>query len=182
MRQLVATDAVQAAVKTSGGSSTGATRKEQGKDEFPLAKVMTPKNIVVGLKATDKAGAIRELLDAIGRNTPLANSELCYRDVLERDAIVSTYQENGIAMPHARTDGTTSFATAIGISASGIDYDEGADHRVRIVILSVCPKDEPGPYLQFIARIARVLMDGKRREAILAARDAEEAARIFTRA
>ena len=144
---------------------------------------MTPRNIVVGLKATDTAGAIRELLDAIGRNTPLADSDLCYRDVLERDAIVSTYQENGIAMPHARTDGTSTFATAIGISADGIDYDEGApDHRVRLVILSVCPKDEPGPYLQFIARIARVLMDGKRREAILASRNAEEAARIFTRA
>ena len=119
-------------------------------------------------------------IDAIGRNAPLADPELCYRDVLERDAIVSTYQDNGIAMPHARTDGTSSFATAIGISADGIDYDEGADPRVRIVILSVCPKDEPGPYLQFIARIARVLTDGKRREAILSARDAAEAARVFT--
>ena len=48
------------------------------------------------------------------------------------------------------------------------------------IVLSVCPKDEPGPYLQFIARIARVLMDGKRREAILAARDAGEEARVFT--
>ena len=142
---------------------------------------MTPRNIVVGLRAKDKAGAVRELLDAMGRNAPLADPERCYRDVLERDAIVSTYQENGIAMPHARTDGTSSFATAIGISPDGIDYDEGADHRVRLVILSVCPKDEPGPYLQFIASIARVLMDARRREAILAARDANEAARAFTR-
>ena len=181
LRQLVAPDAVQAAMKTSGGAHSGAPRREHGKDEFPLARVITPRNIVVGLKAKDKAGAIRELLDAMGRNAPLANPDLCYRDVLERDAIVSTYQENGIAMPHARTDGTSSFATAIGISADGIDYDEGApDHRVNLVILSVCPKDEPGPYLQFIARIARVLSDAKRREAILSARDAAEAARVFT--
>ena len=84
-----------------------------------------------------------------------------------------------IILPHVNQPST--FATAIGISAEGIDYDEGTpDHRVRLVILSVCPKDEPGPYLQFIARIARVLTDGKRREAILSARDASEAARVFT--
>ena len=176
LRDLVAPDAVESAVTTSGG----AAHKDPAKDEFPLSGVVTPRNIVVGLKAADRAGAIRELLDVIGHDRPLADPGRCYSDVLEREAIVSTYQGNGIAMPHARTDGTSSFATAIGILPDGVAYDDVAGHVAHIVILSLCPKEEPGPYLQFISRMARVLSDAGRRKAILASADAAEAARAIT--
>ncbi len=145
-----------------------------------LDRIISPANIVVDLSASNKDAAIRELLDVIGRSTPLADAAHCYRDILERDAIVSTYQENGIAMPHARTDGTETFATAIGISRAGFVYDaDQPEHRAHIVILSLCPKDEPGPYLQFIAQVAQVLTRPDRRAAILDARTPEAAAKAF---
>lgn len=177
LRQLAAPEAVRTETTTTGAG--GAARKEQGRSDFPLSRVVTPRNIVVGLKARDKAGAIRELLETISRNETLIDAGRCYGDIMERDAIASTYQGRGIAMPHARTDGAGHFATAIGISREGIEPAEADGERVRIVILSVCPKDEPGPYLQFIARMSRVLMDDGRREAILAADSADAAARIM---
>lgn len=178
LRQLVAPAAVQNAMTTSGATASHSSGKGHTRGVFSLAKVVTPRNIVVGLKATDKESAIDELLDAIERIAPLHDRALCRRDVLERDAIASTFQENGIALPHARTDGTSVFTTAIGISREGIEYD-GAECKARLVILSLCPKDQPGPYLQFISRVARTLSDKGRRETIMAARDAKEAARAF---
>ena len=179
LRQLAAPDAVRAAIASPLPSRAGPVRREAA-PEFQLARVVSPRNIVVGLKARDKAGAIRELLDAVNRTSPLADAERCYGDIMERDAIASTYQENGIAMPHARTDGTSVFATAIGISREGIAYEgEEPDQRARLVILSVCPKNEPGPYLQFISRMARILSDEGRRAAILSAKDASEAVKAI---
>ena len=180
LRQLVAPGAVRDAMTTDGAApvAKATQRREHGRGEFPLAKVVTPRNIVVGLKAKDKGAVIDELLDVIERSAPLRDRALCRRDVLERDAIASTFQENGIALPHARTDGTSVFATAIGISPEGIEYDcEGG--KANLVILSLCPKEQPGPYLQFIARMARALSDKGRRETIMAAQDAKEAARAF---
>ena len=181
LRQLAAPDAVAAKMTTSGVDPEGAAaKKDVAKAEFKLSGVVTAENIVVGLKAQDKAGAVRELLAVIGRTTKLTDPAKCFSDVMERDAIVSTYQGGGIAMPHARTDGANTFATAIGISPEGFEYDEGEPgHVANIVILSVCPKDEPGPYLQFISRMARVLSDDAKRGAILAARSAKEAAGII---
>lgn len=181
LRQLVAPDAVQPKTVSLGADTTAQPRREQGRESLSLSGFVPRGNLIVSLKAKDKDGAIRELLCAISRAMPLADPELCYHDILERDAIASTYQGNGIAMPHARTDGATAFAAAIGISSEGIDYgDSEGDNKARLVILSVCPKDEPGPYLQFIARVSRALMDEKRRNAVLSAKTVEEAARALT--
>lgn len=169
LRRLVSPEAVESAVQTTGGAPDGAVHRKHAADTFPLAKVVTPGNVVVGLASKDMDGAIRELLAAIGRGTRLDDPSLCYRDVVEREAIASTNQGNGIAMPHARTEGTSVFATAMGISADGVESGDGAA-KAKLVILSVCPKDEPGPYLQFIARMAKVLSDEGRREAIFAAK------------
>ena len=178
LRTLAAPAAVQEALEKTDATATA--RPAQDRAAFSLARVVSPRNIVVGLKARDKEGAVRELLGVIDGTASLADLSLCYRDIMARDAIASTSQGHGIALPHARTDGAKGFATAIGISPDGIAYDgDASECPVRIVILSVCPKDEPGPYLQFISRVARVLSDGKRREAILSARDANEVARLF---
>lgn len=172
LRRLVAPDAVESAVTTTGGARGGGHRKGDGGTSFQLAKVLTPANVVVGLSASDSEGAIRELLGAIGRNVRLDDPERCFRDVVERETIASTFQGNGIALPHARTEGTTVFAMAMGISREGIDF--GGGHMANIVILSVCPRDEPGPYLQFIAKMAKVLSDGNRRSSILLAKSPAE--------
>ena len=176
LKQLAAPDTVKDELAAAASATPSSAAP---KAAMTLERIITPRNIVVNLSATTKEGAIRELLDVIGCIAPLADAEECYRDVLDRDAIVSTYQENGIAMPHARTDGTAAFATAIGIAPVGFAYDDEPDHVARIVILSLCPKDEPGPYLQFIARVAQVLQNPEKREAILAAKTPEDAARVF---
>ena len=181
LSQLAAPDAVRGKIYAAAATPPAEPAAPKKRPSaIPLDRTISARNIVVDLAASTKDEAVRELLAVIGRSTPLADAERCYRDILERDAIVSTYQENGIAMPHARTDGTDVFAAAIGISRDGFIYDaDQPDHRARIVILSLCPKDEPGPYLQFIAQVAQVLTRPERREAILAARTPEDAAKAF---
>lgn len=175
LKSLVATETVRKEVMEQPAPS--AAGREANKREFPLAHAITSRNVIVGLQAHDKAAAIRELLAVIVRDNPGADAAHCYRDIIERDAIASTYQGHGIAMPHARTDGTPAFATAIGTSAAGIDCGDG--NLANIMILSVCPKDEPGPYLQFIAAVSRILYSPERRAALLAATSPEDAAAIF---
>ena len=145
-----------------------------------LDKVITPENIIVNMTATTKNDAFRELLGLINLHTPLADPDKCYQDLLDRESIITTYQDGGIAMPHTRTNGTSVFTTAIGISAEGFEYDPGEDHKTHIVILSLCPNDEPGPYLQFISQVAQILSNEAKRKAVLSARTPAAAAKAFT--
>ena len=78
------------------------------------------------------------------------------------------------------TNGTSSFIAAIGLKPAGLAYDEGEDdHLAKIFILSLCPKDEPGPYLEFITRVAQVLSDAEKRDKLIAATTPEEARKIM---
>ena len=145
-----------------------------------LAKFISTDNIVVGLTAATKEDVIRKLLETIDRHHHIPDLELCYRDVLEREREISTYYGDGIAMPHARTVGIDKFVIAIGINPEGIQYDEDADSRAQIFIVSLSPRDEAGPYLQFIAQISKVFSDKTRRQTLIAAKSAQEVKKIIT--
>ncbi|MBQ7208796.1 MAG: cation:proton antiporter [Lentisphaeria bacterium] len=155
--------------------------KPTNRETALLSKVISTDNIIVGLKGATKEEVFRELLDTIDSHCHLHDKTLCSRDLLEREREMSTYQGDGIAMPHARTTGTEKFISAIGIKPEGIPYDDDSDNRAQIVILSLCPRYESGPYLQFIAQIAKVLSDKDKRQALISAKDAQEVKEIITR-
>ena len=155
--------------------------KPTNREAALLSKVIAAENIIVGLKAATKEEVFRELLETIDSHCHLHDKELCSRDLLEREQQMSTYQGDGIAMPHARTTGTDKFISAIGIKPEGIQYDDDPDSRAQIVILSLCPRYESGPYLQFIAQIAKILSDKEKRQALISAKDAQEVKEIITR-
>ena len=67
----------------------------------------------------------------------------------------------------------------MGLKPAGVNYDEGEDHVAKIFILSLCPKDEPGPYLEFITRVAQVLSDEEKRGKLVTAKTEAEARKII---
>ena len=149
------------------------------KHSVSLDSILTEKNIVINLKSQTKEGIFQELLDVIKSNNPSINTAICMQNLLEREQIISTYQGNSIAMPHARTNGTNTFIAAMGLKPQGLNYDDGEDHPAKIFILSLCPKDEPGPYLEFITRVAQVLSDANKRESLIAAQTPADARKIM---
>ena len=149
------------------------------KASVSMDSILTEQNIVVNLKNNTKEGIFRELLDVIKRNNPSVDTTVCFQNLLEREAVISTYAGDSIAMPHARTTGTNIFIAAMGLKPAGVNYDEGEDHVAKIFILSLCPKDESGPYLEFITRVAQVLSDTGKRENLVSAKTPEEARKIM---
>lgn len=117
-----------------------------------------PRNcIFTRLTATSQEEAIRELLILLRQNEAIADLDRCVADVLAREAVVSTCVAEGVAFPHARTDGTRKLVAAVGISPTGYHEFGATGNLIRVVVLSVCPSEEDKPYLQFVAHMAAVL-------------------------
>ena len=152
------------------------------KTSVSMDSILTEQNIVINLKSNTKEGIFRELLDVIKRNNPSIDTAVCFQNLLERESVISTYAGDAIAMPHARTTGTNTFIAAMGLKPAGVNYDEGEDHVAKIFILSLCPKDEPGPYLEFITRVAQVLADAGKRNNLVAAKTPTEARKVIIQA
>ena len=161
------------------GSPAEAPADKRKKNVLRIDRVLSPDAVVFNLKAENSADAIKELVARLMQNGVLKDADLCEKDVLERESIMSTAMPGGVALPHARTDGTQKLVAAIGISRKGCPVGDRDDDPTHIFILSLCPKDATQPYLQFVAQVAGVLTNPEKVAEVLAATDANAVRDIF---
>jgi len=143
------------------------------------AKAICPSCVVLDLKADTKEGVIRELLAALGASGRLDDAELAFSDVMEREHSMSTGMQNGIALPHAKTDAVSRMSAVIGLKRGGVEFQSLDGKPATIVVLLATPKKAPGSHIQLLAGIGAALRDETRRAQILAASSAEEVVRLM---
>ena len=142
-----------------------------------LKKVMSAATITTDLKSATKEGIVEELVQllmAAGRIRDLKDAREAVRVVLEREGKMSTGMQNGIAIPHGKTDRVDALVAAIGISRSGVDFQALDGQPARIFVMTLSPDTRTGPHIQFLAEISRRLSDAAVREGLLKAEKPEE--------
>ncbi|MBO5959403.1 MAG: PTS sugar transporter subunit IIA, partial [Lentisphaeria bacterium] len=168
-----------------------ANPEDSRKDYFdPSAEVYAPENskqirsmiekglslnsIIMDLKANTKEAVIKEMICRLAGNGLLLDKDLCEKDVLEREAIVSTCFQNGIALPHGRTDGVKELVAAVGINRNGYNFDAIDGKPSKIFVMCLSPKNSDGPHIEFVATVGSVLAKQENIDSILSAKTPEE--------
>lgn len=145
-----------------------------GKRELALAAYLDESCIVIPLAGQTKEDAIRELVARLDAEGKLLDHDHVLAAVLEREASVSTGMENGIAIPHAKTDGVSQIAVAVGVSREGIEFNSIDEKPAHLVFLIASPIESRGPHLQLLASIATHLRDEDIRSRAVEAQSAQE--------
>ena len=134
------------------------------------------------LKATEKDEVIKEMLDKLAANSKtIINKDQCYEDILEREKIITTCMQNGIAIPHARTEGASDIVAAIGLNPNGFNFDSMDKKPTKIFILCLSSKDSSGPHIEFIAAAASLLAKAEDAEALLKSKTVDDVYAFFTK-
>jgi len=121
-----------------------------------LAKVITQETIAVDLGSDDKWAAIARLVDLLASSRAGMDAPAVLSSVLERERQGSTGLENGIAIPHARSDGAAGVVSALGISRDGMDFQSADGKPCHLVFLVVAPPDQSARYLQVLSAVAAI--------------------------
>ena len=139
-----------------------------------LKDLLTKEVIKIPLVSEDKTQIIEEMVDVLDAAGRIANRDLASRAVLDRERVMSTGMGDGIAIPHAKTDGVKKLTAAFGITKQDIDFKSIDNKPVRIVFLLVGPTEQTGPHLKALSRISRLMHRKEFRDQLAAARSAEE--------
>ena len=145
-----------------------------------LRQVLRPELIRMHLEANNKADAIHELigvLDAAGLLSDRAEAE---RVVSEREKIMSTGMELGIAIPHGKTDTVDGLLAAVALKPEGMDFACADGQLARIVIVTLSPASRSGPHIRFMAEVSRLLRSEQLRKKILEAKSPEAVVAFLT--
>ncbi|MFO7810453.1 MAG: cation:proton antiporter [Candidatus Delongbacteria bacterium] len=115
------------------------------KINYDISKILDPSCVIMDMKADNKSDAIGELVDLLAINDKICDRDAIYKEVMTRESVISTGMQNGLAIPHARSEGLESTQIAIGIKRSGIEFEslDGKPSKVIILLVSSTKKDDP---------------------------------------
>ena len=138
-----------------------------------FSQVISPLAVSTQLHAGTKKEIIEELINLLvtSGQLPMAKKQQVINDVFERESLMSTGLQDGIAFPHAKTDTVKQMLIAVGVKKEGINFDSLDQQPANIFMLTLSPKTAPQPYLHFIAEMTKFLSDKDTRQHILCASD-----------
>ncbi|QOJ13586.1 MAG: PTS sugar transporter subunit IIA [Planctomycetia bacterium] len=139
-----------------------------------LSRILTLDRILMPMQVRDKFDAITQLIDLLATRGALQNRDAALAAVLKRESDATTGIGCGLAIPHAKSDGTKSLVLAAGKPAAPIDFLSHDGQPVFLIMLLVSPPDHTGPHIRTLAQIARLMNASGFRQAAEQAGTAEE--------
>lgn len=144
-------------------------------------RVLAKETVTLCLKGSNKESILEELIDLLVAAGRIKDRKAALKAVLEREKKMSTGLQNGIAIPHGKTDTVDSLVAALGIRKEGIDFDSLDGLPAQIFLMTLSPASRTGPHIQFLADISRTLHDAAVRQQVLDATSEEQLLDILSR-
>jgi PTS system nitrogen regulatory IIA component len=149
----------------------------------PVCSLLSPETVQVPLEARTKRSVLETLMEVAGRTWQIWQPALLLSAVQEREAVLSTAFEQGVAFPHPRNplpDALGQSVVAFGRTATGIPF--GAPHRglTDLFFLVLCRDSRS--HLQVLARLGRLIQQPGFIDQLRAADDSQTAYQVICEA
>lgn len=145
-----------------------------------IKELMLQDAMIMDLKATDKQGAIDEMVQKmydVGRITDIKT----YKDgILAREAQTSTGLGDGIAMPHAKNKAVKEATVLFAKSSAGVDYQALDGQPTYLFFMIAAPEGANDTHLQALAALSRLLINPDFVEKLKGATTPEQVQQLFT--
>lgn len=123
-----------------------------------IAALLQPETCQVPLDAGTRPAVLQALVEVAGRTWQVWDPAAVLKAVREREDVMSTGFENGVAIPHPRNplpDALGQSVMAFGRTHSGIPF--GAPRRTRTDLFFLVLARDSATHLQILARLGRLM-------------------------
>lgn len=184
---VASTPAPAAAGASAAGAGTTAASVTAATDTDTATTAEAEELITASLVALDTLApasgqqeVLRTLVHAASEQDRITHPEQVIDAARSREAHASTAVGHHVAIPHARCSGvarpTLAFAR---IPEPGMQWDEDAEDRVRMVFFIAAPEDAGKQHLRILSKLARATMRDDVRTQLLRATTAQEAVAVI---
>ncbi|MBN2049279.1 MAG: PTS sugar transporter subunit IIA [Spirochaetales bacterium] len=145
-----------------------------------LKKILSLPVVSTDLPGNTKEEILENLVDILAEAGKIEDRKAALRCVLEREEKMSTGIQEGVAIPHGKTDTLDELVACVALKKEGVDFKALDGKPSTIFILTLSPLNRTGPHVQFLAEISRLLNDRTKRERLLQAESREEMLDLLT--
>jgi PTS system nitrogen regulatory IIA component len=133
-----------------------------------IKKILSPDVVWPDLQAETKQELIEEMVDRLVQAGKISDKDAVLGAILEREAKMSTGMQNGVAIPHGKSDAVKALTVAVGLNKQGVKFDSIDGSPCTIFIMTISPVKRTGPHIQFLAEISRIISQPAERDKLLA--------------
>lgn len=171
-----------------GFDDTGLAHLEQSQQseelqQSPVTSLLKPETCQVPLDAGTKPSVLQALVEVAGRTWQVWDPASILKAVRDREDVMSTGFDNGVAIPHPRNpqpDALGQSVIAFGRTLSGIPF--GAPKRQLTDVFFLVLARDSSTHLQILARLGRLMQVPGFLEQLRAAETSREAYDIICQA
>lgn len=138
-------------------------------------------NIKVGLEPTGKETLLEAIVADLDAKGFVKDRNRVLTDVLERESVMSTGIGNGVAIPHAYTDGVEQLVAGFYRTEGEVDFEALDEHRVDLFFIILGPKESRRDHIKVLAKLSRLLNHSDFRDQLRKAADADAVLNVFKR-
>ena len=137
-----------------------------------LEKYLDENSIKIGLEASDKISALKEIAKLAVKHPLLKdyNSDKIFKKLLEREELGSTGIERNLAIPHCTLDDLKDFIIGFLIAPNGVDFDAIDGEKTKLFVFIIAPKSKRNEHIRILSKITSVLRSPARVQEIMQAK------------
>jgi PTS system nitrogen regulatory IIA component len=139
-----------------------------------IVEMLKPEYIIEALQSDKKKDVLLELSAPFLKNYPELDPDVALSVLMAREKLGSTGIGEGIAIPHGKIAGLDNLIVCFGRSAAGIDFNAMDGNTVHLFFLLLAPENSAGQHLKMLAKISRMLKDGRFRAKLMEAKSRDE--------
>ena len=124
-----------------------------------IKDLMIKDAMIMDLQATDKKGAIDEMVQKMYEAGRISDIKTYKDGILAREAQTSTGLGDGIAMPHAKNAAVKEATVLFAKSKKGVDYESLDGQPTYLFFMIAAPEGANDTHLQALAALSRLLID-----------------------
>lgn len=146
-----------------------------------ISELLTRSAVILELTAKEKEAVIKELAAPLIQSGFVTNETEFVNAILRRENLESTGIGSGVAIPHARTNSTTTTVLAFGRSRVGIDFSSLDGKPSYLIFLIASPETMKREYIWTLAKLSSLLRRDEVRNGLIKAQTIDEVYTIIER-
>ena len=148
---------------------------------MPLSNILKKESIIIDLEARDRFAAIEQLVNVLmdAGEISVDRKSMVLSEVIEREKLMPTGMDHGVAVPHAIILGIDEEIAAFARAKVPVDFESHDGKMSDLIFLLLIPQDPVIPHVRTLSRIVRLLGSEENRRYIRRCNSVEEVHEVF---
>ncbi len=146
-----------------------------------LSDLFSGECVMLDFPPAGKEKLLESIIQHLDSKALIKEYDQALHHVIERENVMSTGIGNGVAIPHAYTDGVEQLVAGFFRTSEGVDFSALDGKAVDLIFIILGPKESRRDHIKVLAKISRLLNHEDFRQALRKAPTREAVFDVFKR-